>query len=771
MKYIKFLYIILCCIACLNVHAQKISGRIVEDTPDGKIGLAGANVYWIGTTIGVVADANGSFSIAWNEKGQLAASFIGYQTEIINVKRSDRNIEILLVAGEALEEVGVTARLNSTIMSTRGPLIEQLITGEELCKAACCNLGESFTTNASVDVAYSDAVTGAKQIQLLGLTGKYVQMMTENMPNFRGVSSLYGLSYVPGPWMSAISVSKGTGSVINGYEAIAGQISVDYKKPRVSEKLYLNGFTSSEGMYEFNANTGILLNDRWSAALLIHGDWYNREHTSGESHHQAGFLSMPKKTQYNIMNRWEYKSDIWNVQFGGKFLDETRLGGQKGFKEDMRDNIGGHNLYGIGIDTRRYETFLKLGYLMPEYEHSSMALLINATDHDQQSYYGARDYNARQKSLFMNYIYQSVFANNENQKFSAGVSFNYDNYDESFNDYLAISGTKTPLVFFDRQEKAAGAFFQYTGTYWKRLTLMLGIRYDYHNLFKGFVTPRAHIMYAPDDFTMLKLSTGKGSRTTNILSENSYLLATAYSFYVNNKLLAEHPEDLSNLEMEEAWNFGFQVNRKFTLFNRTLNINLDYYRTEFKNQVVVDNETQPDKVNFYNLEGDSYSNCYQAEIKYELLPRLDLLCALRYNDVKITYTDPAGDQLLLRTPLQSKYKGLLNASYSTNMKKWQFDFTTQFNGSGRVSSSSTVPEMYRSADHFDEFQIMNAQVTKYFRKWSVYAGCENIGDFTQKNPVIAADDPWSEYFDASKVWGPIHGRKFYIGLRFAIDRN
>ncbi len=756
----RFLFLMVLLAMTAGVFAQNIKGRVVEENGGKKISLPGANVVWEGTSEGVVTDENGRFELKWNKAGKLVVSFIGFQTTVVPVKASDKNVEILLVSGEMLDEVKVMTRGNTTVMSTRGPIIEQVITGEELCKAACCNLGESFTTNASVDVAYADAVTGAKQIQLLGLTGKYVQMMTENMPNFRGISSLYGLNYVPGPWMSAISVSKGAGSVINGYEAIAGQISVDYKKPAASEKIFVNAYGSNEGMVEFNANAGIVLNDKWSTALLVHGDWLNMQHDANHD----GFMDMPEKKQYNLFNRWQYKTDKWNLQFGGKFLDEKRLGGQKGFERSMRGKYGEGNLYGIGIDSRRYEGFMKLGYLMPQYENTSMAWIVNYTDHDQDSYYGARDYKARQQTVFANYIFQSIFGNNENQKYSAGLTFNYDRFDESFNDFDIIASRRSAETGFVRSERVMGAFFQYTGAFWEKLTVMAGLRYDHHNLFGGFVTPRLHIAYAPDDFTMLKFSAGHGARTANILADNSYLLASANSVFVNGKLLVEHPEELDRLDMEKAWNFGVQLHRKFILFGRMLNINLDYYRTDFTNQVVVDNESEAGKVNFYNLVGDSYSNCYQVEVKYELIPRFDVTGAYRYNDVKST----VGGELK-RAALQSKFKGLLNLSYYTNMKKWQFDFTTQFNGPGRIPLNPAIP-VEQQQDEFGKFSIMNAQVTKFFRKWSIYTGCENIGNFMQDHPILGAENPWSSGFDSSKIWGPVHGRKFYVGVRFALDR-
>ncbi|MDR0982718.1 MAG: TonB-dependent receptor [Culturomica sp.] len=741
-------------------YSQTVKGRVIDKSiSDKEEPLSGANVFWAGTVDGVSTDGDGYFSIKWRDVGKLVVSFIGYGNDTLEVPRNAKEVLIALSPeGQQLEEIVVQGRRSSTIIATRGPLIEQVINGEELCKAACCNLGESFTTNASVDVSYADAVTGAKQIQLLGLTGKYVQMMTENMPNFRGVSSLYGMNYVPGPWMSAISISKGVGSVINGHEAIAGQVSVDYKKPQQSEKIYLNGYVNSEEMLEFNANAGVLLNDKWSTAILLHHDRMQKDHTS----HSNNFLDMPKQKQYNAMNRWEYKSDMFNVQFGGKILNEEKLSGMKGFKKSMKNDIGDGNLYGIIMDTRRYEAFAKIGYLMPQYEElTSMALLLNYTDHDMNSQFGGRIYDVRQRTMFANYIFQSSIGEGEHHVYSAGASFNYDRYDEDFRDYFPVSETVSPLVNMLREEREGGAFLQYTGHFWEQLTVMAGLRYDYNNIYGGFFTPRLHVSYTPDELTIFKVTVGSGARTANVLSDNSYMLASGHPVYVNGRLLVENPKEINRLDMEKSWNFGLLLSRKFYVFDRLLTLNLDYYRTEFQQQVVADNETDPSIINFYNLDGSSYSNCYQAEVKYELIPRLDLLMAMRYNDVQQTMGGK-----LRRQALQSRYKGLINLSYATNMRKWQFDFTTQFNGSGRLPAMTDA----NSPTRFSSYQIVNAQVSKFFRKWSVYAGCENIGDFTQHHPIHGWETPWSSDFDASKVWGPVHGRKFYIGLRFGLER-
>ena len=735
----RYLYLIACLCAAFGGQAQSIRGRVMEKTGDTESPLAGANVYWDGTTKGVVTDANGEFKIRWNEVGRLVASFIGYQSDTLEVASSAGFVQFVLISGEQLDEVNVAARKQGTVMSTQGPVIEQIITGIELTKAACCNLGESFETNASVDVSYADAVTGAKQIQLLGLTGKYVQMLTENMPNFKGLASLYGLSYVPGPWMSSISVSKGTSTVINGYESMAGQISVDYKKPTDPELFYANFYASTDGMYEGNTNFSLKLSDKWSTMFFLHGDWMEKAHDGNKD----GFLDMPEKTQYNVMNRWTFRNEMFFLQFGGKWIDEERRGGQGGHHFHGEESPLG--LYEIGIDTRRYEAFMKLGYLMPQYEHTTMALIANYSDHSQDSYYGLKVYNARQRSLFLNYIYQSIFGMNPDQQFSAGVSFNYDKYDEDFQDRVFVDGEGevTGMVDFAREERVPGVFFQYTGGFFdNRFTLMLGLRYDYHNL---------------------KVSVGRGSRAANVLAENSNLLASSASIYVNGKLLAEHPEEIFSLEMEDAWNVGVNWNQKFDLFGRVLNLNLDYYYMRFTEQIIADNETDYRKVNFHNLDGKSYSHCYQAEVKYELIPRLEATLAYRYNDVKNTVNGK-----LRHTPLSNRYKGLVSLTYFTNLKKWQFDATVQFNGGGRMPTPDAERPLWEET--FPSYTQLSAQITRRFRRWSIYLGGENLTNFKQKNPVVSASNPYGSDFDATMVWGPTMGRKLYVGIRYNIPK-
>lgn len=744
-------------LVAVSMNAQTITGKVFERLDNGdKSPLPGANLYWLNTTKGTTSMEDGTFELEKVKgKSKLVVSYIGYKSDTLTIEDGNDDIEIIMRSGQDLEEVVVIQRKRTAYMDVNKPIVSQVVTGEELCKAACCNLGESFETNASVDVSYADAATGAKQIQMLGLTGQYIQMMTENMSNFRGLASKFGLNYIPGAWMDAISISKGTGSVINGYESVAGQISVDYKKPERSEKFFINGYGNGAGKVELNSNFSVKLSDKWSTMFMLHGSKLDKKHDGNND----GFLDKPLVDQVNLINRWRFKNDYWSVQFGAKVLDEERIGGQIAFDKKKPRNTS--NGYGINLDTRRYEGFMKIGYLMPEYENTSMALLINLSDHEQDSYYGLRDYYGRQKSASLNYIYQSIFGDNPDQKFSAGFSYMYDKFDEKLSER---SGDN--LIGYGREEKVFGGFFQYTGIFGDMFTAMAGIRYDHHNLYGSFFTPRIHLKFSPDENTSIRGSIGLGYRSANVVAENNIYLGSSRDVYVNGLKFSENSNAMDDLDMEKALNYGLNINRKFYVFGRELNFNAEYYRTDFKKQVIIDLDSDPTKLQFNNLDGKSYSNSYQAEIKYELLRHLETTVAYRYNDVKQTINGE-----LVEPALRSRYKGLLNFSYTTNMKIWQFDYTFQFNGPGRMPDSSMLPNEFKTADEFDSYTVMNAQITKWFRGWSVYVGCENIGDFKQKNPIVAADRPFeSNYFDTSKVWGPIHGRKFYLGFRFAIDR-
>lgn len=736
---LKQLYLILICIAvALPALADGwVKGHVVDEQDEP---IIGANVYWEGTQTGTTTNADGYFELTKKAKPhKLVASYIGYTTTVTTVDGTDTPLRIKLVGEVALQEVVVSERKIGTIASRTSVLQTQKITYDELCRAACCNLAESFETNPSVDVSYADAATGARQIKLLGLAGTYVQMLTENYPNFRGAASLYGLDYVPGAWMESIQVSKGTSSVKNGYEALAGQINVEFKKPPTADIFSVNLFGSDAGRYEGNADASWHINDKVSTGLLVHYSNDKMQHDGNDD----GFLDTPLKEQVNLMNRWAHQVGRYVAQYGARYLHESRTGGQATKHHDFADP------YRVSLNTNRAELFTKQAYIIDSEKVESVALILSGSYHEQKSMYDRTPYNIYQNNVYASLMYEKAFS--PAHSLSTGLSMNYD----GFNENLLQDGIRTP---FDRTEVVPGAYAQYTYNLGDKLTVLAGIRADYSTLHDLFVTPRLHVKYNPTEWFHIRASAGKGYRTANVLAENNFLLSSSRKMKI-----------AGNLDQEEAWNTGLNLSFYIPLFGKELALNGEWYYTNFLKQVVVDMDSDAHAVSFYNLDGKSYSNSFQIEATYPFFRGFTLTAAYRYTDAKTDYRNAEGVTHRLKKPLVSDYKGLLTASYQTPLKKWQFDLTGQLNGGGRMPTPDAVNPLWEP--DFKAYTVVNAQITKYFRRWSVYVGAENLFDYKQAHPIIDAENPRGENFDGSMVWGPVHGRKIYAGLRFNIGRD
>jgi outer membrane receptor for ferrienterochelin and colicins len=780
-----------------HAAGQNIVGYVYEVNDDNeKSFLPGVNIVWMGTTSGTASDANGRFvlSKSGTKTTQLVVSLMGYKTDTIEVKKELTKVDIQMIPETIqLQEVEIKAKVNKTFVSRLSPRKVQVVTEGELQRAACCNLSESFETNASIDVSYTDAITGAKQIQLLGLSGIYSQIQTENIPSIRGMASAYGLNYIPGPWMESIQISKGTASVINGYESITGQINVEYKKPHGADKLYVNLFGNSNGRMEANLSSGYELNEKWSTLLLVHGDYFGNKinkintttiNVEGEKETlDENFMDIPLLNTINLFNRWEYDSKRYETRFGIKYLSEKRNGGTLDFDKNTFEldtsKINQQALpYGFELKTRRTEAFWKNGFLFPGKEWKSLGIIFSAVNHEQNGFFGVNNYFGHERSFYANMIYQSIIGNT-NHKFSTGLSYLLDDFKEGYDqiqftyiyqtlppnqtltmhDIVTLSPETnlTPVNYnFDRKESIPGAFFEYTYTYLDKLTFIAGIRADHHNKSGLFITPRANLRYQITESAVVRLSGGLGYRSANIISENISLLASQRELVLK-----------ETLNQEKAVNYGISFMKEFRLFKRPAEFDLDLYRTDFINQVIIDTDTDPTKVYFYNLEdgGKSYANSFQAQLTTEPFEQFTVLLAFRVNDSKQTINDT----LRMRS-LVNKYKGLVTLSYATNFDKWKFDLTAQFNGSARISPQYLMPEIVRrDYDNSPAYMVLLAQITKKFKhNFEVYLGGENLTGFLQEDPITEPFIPYHTHFDTMMVWGPIVGPTIYAGLRYSL---
>ena len=658
-------------------------------------------------------------------------------------------LSVLQTAQAQDEDTLKTATLDGVTVSARRAGTSRLagavsgirVNREELFRAACCNLGESFTTNPSVDVSYSDATTGAKQIKLLGLSGTYVQMLTENMPNFRGAALPYALGYVPGPWMQSIQVSKGAASVRNGYESITGQIDIEYLKPEDDEGATVNLYGNTLSRVEANADGNIHLG-KVNTELL--GHWENDYGHHDQNH--DGFLDQPNVRQVNLQNRWDYLGPRYIFHGGLILLDERREGGQLSSHvpsaATMSQSSGAHHTepFAITMKTHRYEAYMKHAFVLDADHGTNVALMASGSLHQLDALYGHKTYSVNEKNAYAQLMFETNVRDIHN--LSAGLSVNHD--------YLGS----------DDRETTPGAYVQYTLNLDTRLTLMAGLRADHSSRYGWFATPRVHIKYMPHEVVTLRLSAGKGYRTPHPLAENNFLLASGRTLVV----------DAS--EQESAWNYGLTASLNIPVANKTLKVNAEYYYTHFLRQLIVDYDSAPTKIRLTNLRGRSRSHTVQVDATYPLFEGMEVTAAYRWNDVKATY----GGQLLEK-PLQSRYKALLTASYKVPPGLWQFDVTFQQNGGGRLpvqhvaTESQQTLQPQQTASRFSAYPQLNAQVTRWFRHFSVYVGGENLTNYRQPSPILGADNPWGPDFEPTMVWGPVHGITLYAGIRLNLGKK
>lgn len=666
------------------------------------------------------------------------SSRIDIKTDLLPKNDSNLKKEQALIK-TSLSEVEVSNKNFSSYVSSKLITNTLKITQKELKKAACCNLSESFETSPSIDVSYTDAITGVKQIQLLGLQGNYTQITTENVPEIRGLAGSFGLTFIPGTFIENIQVTKGVGSVANGFESIAGQINIEEKKSINSEKVFINTYINTLGRVEATTNIYKPINKNLSTAFLLHSNGFFGRNDMNHDH----FLDNPTGSQINFINRWLYESDKGiEFQFIAKYLEDKRVGGSIHFNEENHKLT---NLYyGLGIHVNQLALTSKIGYVFKNKNYKSIGLMMNYIDYNNNSYYGLNPYQANQKSFYANLIFQSIF-NTTTHKYRTGLSFVNDDYHESFS-----------INHFKRKEMVFGAFFEYTYQPSNKFTTVLGTRVDNHNYFGNFTTFRLHSKWLPFKNTTLRITVGNGSRMANVLAENVGFLASSrtLNIFPNNSFGY-------GLNMEKAWNFGFNILQNIAFKNRKSSISLDVYRTSFNQQTVVDVDAQQ-QLNFYNLQGQSYSNTIQTEINVEMLKNLEVKVAYRFIDAKTNYKSLG----LAERPLLAKHRAFMNVAYETK-NKWNFDLTINWTGTKRLPSTTSNPLDKQMLHHSPSFYQLSFQVTKQFKnKLDVYIGAENLTNFIQQNLIIDAKNPFSNYFDASMVWGPMNGRIIYFGTRF-----
>ena len=727
---------------------EKLTGMIMDkNNPKDNLGVFGANVYWLNTSIGATTNEKGWFTIPYNKSyKKLVVSYVGYKTDTLNISDLEPIHHFITLENE-LEEVTLKSKKKATQRSFIQTKNVFTVNSEELLKAACCNLAESFETNPSIDVNFSDALTGTRQIQMLGLKSPYLLITQENIPSIRGAGQVFGLTFTPGTWVESIQITKGAGSVINGYESISGQINAELVKPLTDNRIFLNAYGSLGGRYELNSHLNHKISDKWQTGIYIHGNYRNKKFDRNKD----GFLDNPLISQVNVMNRWQYldAEKGWVSFINVRFMDDSKQTGQNNF--DPLIDKGRSEVWGGEIDTKRFDSSLKLGYVFPQLPFQSFGFQFSYSNHDQDSYFGLKKYDINHQSVYSNLLFNSIIGDTRS-KFTTGLNFTYDIYDEFVNS-----------INFSRKEKSFGGFFEYAYDNSDNFSFTSGVRIDTHNLLGTYITPRLHIRYVPWEKGVLRASIGQGRKSANVFAENQHLFASTRQIDIQSS-----GGKIYGLDPEVAWNYGLSYLQGFNLFNRKGDITFDYYRTHFQNQVVVDWEN-PQRISFYNLDGESYANSFQTEVNYYVDDFTSLRLAYKFYDIETDYFSGK-----LSKPLTPNHRLFANISYETkkidDIKQWKFDLTYNFIGEQRLPDTSTNPVEYQLGEYSNSYSLLNTQITKVFtEKFEMYFGVENLTDLKQKNPILASDDPFGDSFDSTIIYAPIFGRMLYSGLRFKIN--
>ena len=740
MKTYYLIILSFCCIT--NIVNAQIKGLIQGADGSQKKPIYGAKIKLLQAKTGAVSREDGTFELVLPKElpDTLVISAFGYNPDTLIVSKKDRftALNILLYSDKLLPEILIEYRKNGHSISRLKTLHVEELTAIELRKAACCNLSESFETNASVDVNITDAVSGAKKIQMMGLDGVYTQIQMENIPYLRGLESAFGLSSLSGTWIESIQITKGTGNVVNGYESMAGLVNLELKKPDEMEKIYLNVYQNIFGRSEFNFNKGIILNPKWSTGFLGHVS-----STYGNiDRNKDAFRDLPTGDNTAFMNRWAYKGKKMEAQFGINFYRDRKVGGQTSFFRNEENQVDTIN-YGVLINSKHIDIYGKTGFFGKR-PMQSLGIVYNIKHQEIDGFFGLKNFSGLEKRGYINVIYDDIIGTSDH-KIKVGTSF------------VAIDiSQKADTLSQKRMELVPGIFAEYTYT-GRRLTGVFGSRYDYHSIFREQFSPRVHLKYLLSEMTDLRFTAGKGWRVPNFIIDNISLLASSKQWIAP-----------SETKPEISWNIGGSLVHEMKIFERKATISLDFYHTRFENQLIVDRDDAINAIVFSNLKNSSFSNSFQTEFSFSPIKNLDIRLAYKFLDVQAKYGNEMRQQVMI-----PRQRGFVNIAYITRNKRWEYDFTCSVFSPSRlpIQRDFSNDTLLISDMKSPTYAMINAQITHIYKKFDFYLGGENLTNSTQKNPIIDAANPFGSKFDATNIYMPITGINIYLGIRYAIAKN
>ena len=733
---IKYLLFFLFGVVLLTPSVAQLHGFVRGVNLSDTLALNGAKIKLLHAKKATFSDSEGKFELYLGKRfpDTLVILSTGYRPDTILLSEKDRfgAISIVLFSDQLQPEVLVERKAGNGTMKISIAQVERISNGE-LRRAACCNLSESFETNASVDVNLTDAVSGARKIQLLGLDGVYTQFQLENVPFLRGLETAFGMQSFSGIWLDGIQISKGTGSVVNGHESMAGLINLSVKNPFEADRFLVNVYGNRFGRGEMNSILSHKLNERWATTLLLNGAM----NQTVIDENRDGFLDLPQFKNVSALNKWQFNGEKMEAQFSVYGYYDDRFAGQSPFSPALFP-------FHMALTNQHLEATAKTGFF-GSHPGESLGIINHVKVHRTGGYFGG------------NSIGGQRISSGEEKRYYVSINYDRSSTDGKHTLKSGVSATllditqQAGISILQRKELTSGPFAEYA-LLLNRLSIQSGVRLDYHSLFGWFFVPRIHAKYALTPKTDLRLTGGKGWRVPNFLIENNSLMASN-KFWVL---------PLEGVLPEISWNVGGSIASEFQLFNRKATLTLDGYFTWFERQLNIDRDVSQVAIVFSYIENQSTALACQAEIDWTLSKQFSVRGAYKFLSVQSIYDVTMQQQTMIPT-----HRLLLTTSWTSKNKRLQADLTANIVGPMRMPHNHAATGMEFSP----WYPYLFGQVSYQWKYIKAYIGIENILNVKQTNPIISAQDPQDSSFDATMVWGPITGINVYGGITYNLKQK
>lgn len=732
MKYVTHSLCLLFILPAITL-AQSATGTIEGTvTGDGEPVL-GANVTITETQRGTSTNTNGNFRIENIIPGtyKLSVSAVGYNSnsQAISIEANEV-LKLKISLNSKTEELGqvvVTGTMRETFVK-ESPVKVQVVSNKHLQNTGANNLMESVNFLNGLYQEVSCGVCSTNSVRINGMDGPYTAILIDGMPIMGALASVYGLNGINTSSIRNIEIIKGPNSTLYGSEAMGGVINVITQDPSTAPRLAIDGSFSTHE----EANLSLTHAAKWDntqTLIGVDGTYFD----TFLDQNKDGFADVTKRKKLSLFNKWIFdRENARQFDLAFKLYLEDRLGGTEDYNKDLR---GSDEIYGESITTKRFEM---LGNYDLPISAEDIRAEFSYSYHQQDSYYGTYHYKADQQIYFTNLIWDKRFT--PWRQLLVGATSRIDVLDQTFDGIHLGQGSRDTRII-------PGIFAQYEHNFNENIKALGGMRIDQYNEHGLIYSPRINTKFDFSDHTTLRLNGGTGFRIVNLFTEEHEALSGSRRVVIEEEL-----------NPERSINGTMNLNQIVDIGTSVLNIDLDLFYSHFSNQIIPD-YSRASEIQYRNLDGFSVSRGISLNAAHNFPSPLQYSIGFTYQDV---FESNNGVQT--RIHFAPEWSGVFTASYTIPATKISAYY------SGRIVGNMKLPKYEGYITESPVFSEHNLKLSHEFSdQKSVYLTVKNLGNYTQKNPIISPSQPFSDEFATDHVYGPIQSRRFLIGIQLQFE--